>query len=75
LFEKPEFQAGTYQLARAIGRCRAFTLAGGGETVQAIQELSLAKKFSFVSTGGGAMLSFLAGEKLPGLKALGYYSK
>jgi len=75
LFEQPEFQPGTFKLARVIAGSRAYTVAGGGETVQAIEQLNLSKKFSFISTGGGAMLEFLAGEKLPGLKALGYYKK
>ena len=55
LFEQPEFQPGTFKLARVIAGSRAYTVAGGGETVQAIEQLNLSKKFSFISTGGGAM--------------------
>ena len=58
-------------VARAIGRNRrAFSLTGGGETVMFLKQYHLETKFSFISTGGGAMLDFLAGEKLPGIEAL-----
>jgi phosphoglycerate kinase len=65
------YQAGTLAVARAIARNRtAFSVVGGGETVEFLKEHRLDKKFSFVSTGGGAMLDFLAGKKLPGIEAL-----
>ena len=48
----------------------AFSVVGGGETVEFIAKLGLTEKFSHVSTGGGAMLVFLSGETLPGLEAL-----
>jgi len=71
LFEKKGYERGTYAVARAIaGNRRAFTLAGGGETVMFLKSHRLDKKFSFISTGGGAMLEFLAGKKLSGIKAL-----
>jgi len=72
-FEDARFMAGTEALARAIAASGASSIVGGGDTVAAIDALGLLDKFSFVSTGGGAMLTFLAGEQLPGLKALGYY--
>ena len=69
--EEKKFSAGTLALARAIARNRrAFSLAGGGETVAFIRKYKLDKKFTFISTGGGAMLDFLAGKKLPGIEAL-----
>lgn len=58
-------------LAQAISESSAFSLLGGGDTVAAISELGLEDKFGFVSTGGGAMLDFLANGTLPGLEALG----
>ena len=45
-------------------------MTGGGDTIEFLQKEGLFDKFNFVSTGGGAMLSFLAGEKLPGIEAL-----
>lgn len=71
VIEKRKFQAGTLGIARAIAANRkAFSLVGGGETVMFAKKHRLDKKFSFISTGGGAMLEFLAGKKLPGIAAL-----
>lgn len=71
VIEKSRFQKGTLEMAKAIARNRrAFSVAGGGETVMFLKNYGLDKKFSFVSTGGGAMLDFLAGKKLPGIEAL-----
>ncbi len=64
------FTAGTLALARAVAECPAETIVGGGDTLAAIEELGILEEFSFVSTGGGAMLDLLANEDLPGLKAL-----
>ena len=69
--ELKQFSGGSFALARAIARNhRAFSLTGGGETVMFLKKMRLDKKFSFISTGGGAMLDFLAGKKLPGIEAL-----
>ena len=65
------FTDGTEELARAILASKAHSIVGGGDTVTALDELGLTKRFSFVSTGGGAMLDFLAQGTLPGLDALG----
>ncbi len=71
LFEKEGFAGGTYAVARATTANRdAFSVVGGGETVLALKQGGLYDKISFVSTGGGAMLEFLAGKKLPGIEAL-----
>ena len=73
--EEKKYQKGTLEIAKEIGRLRKklFSVVGGGDTIEFLNKFSLLNKFSFVSTGGGAMLEFLAGEKMPGLKALGYY--
>lgn len=66
----PDFAGGSIRFARALGRLRAFKVTGGGDTAEMLQRYNLTKQFSHVSTGGGAMLEFLAGKKLPGLEAL-----
>lgn len=71
LIEKKRYAKGSVAIARAIGRNRrAFSVSGGGETVMFLKQYKLDKKFSFISTGGGAMVDFLAGKKLPGIEAL-----
>jgi phosphoglycerate kinase len=60
----------TYALAKAIAGSGAFSIIGGGDTVAAIEEMKAAEHFSFISTGGGAMLDFLAKGTLPGLEVL-----
>lgn len=64
------FNLGTDSAAEAIVSSGAFTIAGGGDTVSEIDKISLADRFSFVSTGGGAMLEFLADGTLPGIAVL-----
>lgn len=73
LFEDARFAKATNEIARAIIESKAFRVIGGGDTISAVNKLGLLDKFDFVSTGGGAMLEFLAGNRLPGLEALGYY--
>jgi len=68
--EEEEFTKGTAEIAQAIAQSKAFSVVGGGETVEFITKLGLVEKFSHVSSGGGAMLTFLSGDKLPGLEAL-----
>jgi len=71
LIEREPYDQGTLDVARAIAKNRrAFSVVGGGETVMFLKKYRLDGRFSFVSTGGGAMLDFLAGEKLPGIEAL-----
>ena len=69
-YEKDEFSKGTLETAKAIVKSKAFSIVGGGETVEFLNRMGLTPKFSHVSTGGGAMLQFLGGEKLPGLEVL-----
>lgn len=63
------FTKGTIELAKIISKSKAFSIIGGGDTVAVAKKVGL-KKFSFVSTAGGAMLDFLANGTLPGIKAL-----
>lgn len=72
-FEDARFMTGTESIARAITTSGALSIIGGGDTISAVDSLGLLDRFTFVSTGGGAMLAFLAGAQLPGLKVLGYY--
>ena len=60
----------TLSLARAVAKSSAYSIIGGGDTDAAIEELGMRDKFSFISTGGGAMLDFIAKGTLPGLQAL-----
>lgn len=70
-FENEKFAEGTRKIAEAIAENKsAFSVLGGGDTLSAISQFNLQDKFSYVSTGGGAMLTFLSGEKMPGLAAL-----
>jgi phosphoglycerate kinase len=64
------FMGGTEALAKLVSTSPAYSMVGGGDTVAAIEKLGLAERFGFVSTGGGAMLDFLATGTLPGLEAL-----
>ncbi len=69
--DKKEYRHGSFSIAAAIVKNRkAFSVAGGGETVKFLKDYGFDKKFGFISTGGGAMLDFLAGEKLSGIEAL-----
>lgn len=64
------FDQGTTLLAQELAECDAETIIGGGDSIAIVSKLGLLERFSFVSTGGGAMLEFLANETLPGIKAL-----
>jgi phosphoglycerate kinase len=70
--EEKRFAKGTRAIAVAIASSPAKSVVGGGDTVAAIDQYKLRKHISFVSTGGGATLEFLAGKSLPGLEVLGY---
>jgi phosphoglycerate kinase len=73
VFEKPEYAKGTLGIARAVADATAegaTSIVGGGDSVAAVEQSGVASKISHISTGGGASLEFLAGEKLPGVEAL-----
>jgi phosphoglycerate kinase len=70
VYENKEFNFGTKKVLQAIADSKAFSLAGGGNTIAAIQEYGLTKKIGYISTAGGALIEFLMGKKLPGVVAL-----
>src|SRR4030065_1832713 len=71
VYENKEFNCGTKKVLEAIADSKAFSLAGGGNTIAAIEEYGLTKKIGYISTAGGALIEFLMGKKLPGVVALG----
>lgn len=73
LIEKKDYVFGTLEVCKSIVESRAYSIVGGGESNSFLKDVGLINKFSYASTGGGAMLEFVSGVKLPGLKALGYY--
>ncbi|MGW8270564.1 MAG: phosphoglycerate kinase [Burkholderiales bacterium] len=70
VFEIPQFAKGTEVLARAIADSKAFSIAGGGDTVAAINQFGIAARVGYISTAGGAFLEFLEGKTLPAVAAL-----
>ena len=70
VFEFDQFGAGTEALAKAIAKSSAFSVAGGGDTVAAIDKYQVSDNVSYISTGGGAFLEFLEGKKLPAVEIL-----
>ncbi len=70
VFEHPEFASGTRQIAQAVANSSAFSIAGGGDTLAAVEQFGVKDRISYISTGGGAFLEFLEGKKLPAVEIL-----
>ena len=70
VFEFDQFAEGTKVLARAIAESNGFSIAGGGDTLAAVDKYNIADKVSYISTGGGAFLEFLEGKVLPAVAVL-----
>ena len=70
MFELPAFEEGTMTVAEAMAESGGTTIIGGGDSVAAVNKAGLADRISHISTGGGASLKFLEGQKLPGIEAL-----
>ena len=70
VFEFPAFAAGTAALAQAVADSEAFSVAGGGDTLAAIDQFGIADQVSYISTGGGAFLEYVEGKELPAVRAL-----
>ena len=70
MFEFDQFGEGTKTLALAIAESKAFSIAGGGDTLAAVDKYNIADRVSYISTGGGAFLEFLEGKPLPAVTML-----
>jgi phosphoglycerate kinase len=70
VFEKDQFAKGTETIARAVAKSKAYSIAGGGDTVAAINKFGIGDDIDYISTAGGAFLEFLEGKKLPAVAAL-----
>lgn len=70
VFENPKFAQGTFAIARAVAEAKAFSIVGGGDSAAAVAQSGVESKITHISTGGGASLEFLSGQKLPGIEVL-----
>lgn len=75
MFEKPDSGLATKELWGHIANSDAFSVIGGGDSIAAVNKYNLSDRFSYICTGGGAMVRFLSGEELPVIKALKEASK
>jgi phosphoglycerate kinase len=70
VFEIPDFATGTIAVARAVADVKGTTIVGGGDSIAALETAGVTDRITHVSTGGGASLEFLGGQKLPGVEVL-----
>jgi len=70
VFEFPQFAGGTQRIAAAVAQSNGFSIAGGGDTLAAVEQFGITDQVSYISTGGGAFLQFLEGRPLPAVVAL-----
>lgn len=73
MFERKPFDRGTREIARSVAGTKGYSVIGGGETVEAVNRMHLARRINFISTGGGAMMEFLEGKHLPGVELVREY--
>lgn len=74
VFEEKDFSYGTFEVFKAVGISKAFSVLGGGHTIAALKKSGLERNFSYVSTAGGALISYISGEKMPVIDAIKKYS-
>ena len=70
VFDNPKFAEGTFAIARAVADSHSFSIVGGGDSAAAVAQAGVESKITHISTGGGASLEFLSGQKLPGVEVL-----
>jgi phosphoglycerate kinase len=70
VFENPKFAQGTFAIARAVAEAHAFSIIGGGDSAAAVAQSGMESRITHISTGGGASLEFLSGQRLPGVEVL-----
>jgi phosphoglycerate kinase len=70
VFEFDQFSGGTRAIAEAVAACDGFSIAGGGETIAAIDKFGVTDRISYISTGGGAFLEYVQGTPLPAVQIL-----
>jgi len=70
VFELPEFSEGTFELFRAMARCKGYTIMGGGHTNAVAEKLGIERKIDHISTGGGALIKYLSGDRMPVIEML-----
>jgi phosphoglycerate kinase len=70
VFEMDDYAVGTFAVARALADSRGVSIIGGGDSMAAVKKAGVQDHITHISTGGGAMLEFLEGKKLPGIQAL-----
>jgi phosphoglycerate kinase len=70
VFEFENFRSGTSAVAHAVAACEGFSLAGGGDTIAAIEKFGIAERIDYISTAGGAFLEYVEGRELPAVAAL-----
>ena len=75
VFEFDAFSKGTHSLAKIIAKSDAFSIAGGGDTISAIEKFHIENQISYISTAGGAFLEFIEGKILPGIKVISHTNK
>jgi phosphoglycerate kinase len=70
VYERPDFMLGTKGVFEAVAMSKAFSVAGGGNTIEALEKLGLSQRVGYISSGGGALMEYLTGKTLPGVEAL-----